>query len=225
MDAVVNFLTPLDLHPVVDHFTVALLIVGVLIDLVASLFPSRAWMRYMALTLMILGAIAAGSSYATGDMEADRVWKQLGDPAKAVLQRHAMLAQYVAIAFGVLALWRILIEATAAFARTRGMYLIVAIIAAGVLGYVGHLGGVLVYTYGTGTKLMESQPSPSASETPASLPTPSGPLPTVSVPTPLPTEAAPAPSSAPSLSAPAASAKPSSSATALPSASPTASGV
>src|SRR5208282_2060896 len=125
--------------------------------------------------------------------------------------------QYVAIAFGVLALWRILIQATGAFARTRGMYLIVAIIAAAVLGYVGHLGGVLVYTYGTGTKLMEAQASPSASETPAALLTPSGPLPTVSIPTPVPTPAAPAASSAPS-------ARPSSSATAVPSASPTASG-
>ena len=55
MDAVVHFFQPLDLHPVVDHFTVALLIVGVLTDLVASLFPLRNWIRYMALTLMILG--------------------------------------------------------------------------------------------------------------------------------------------------------------------------
>ena len=69
MDAVVHFLQPLDLHPVIDHFTVALLMVGVLIDLIASLFPVRAWLRYMALTLMVLGAISAGASYATGDME------------------------------------------------------------------------------------------------------------------------------------------------------------
>ncbi len=39
MDAVVKFLQPLDLHPVVDHFSVALLFVAVLIDLVASAAP------------------------------------------------------------------------------------------------------------------------------------------------------------------------------------------
>ena len=189
MDAVVHFLQPLDMHPVVDHFTVALLFVGVLMDLVASLFPMRSWMRYMALTLMILGALAAGASYATGDMEADRVWNALGDPAKQVLHRHAMLAEYAAIAFGVLALWRILVE-VGALAGTRSIYLVVAIIAVCLLGYIGHLGGVLVYTYGTGTALMAAEQSPTATETP----TPSMPmaLPTVSVPTPMPTATAPA---------------------------------
>jgi uncharacterized membrane protein len=189
MDAVVHFLQPLDLHPVVDHFTVALLFVGVLMDLVASLFPMRSWMRYMALTLMILGALAAGASYATGDMEADRVWNALGDPAKQVLHRHAMLAEYAAIAFGVLALWRILVE-VGPLAGTRSIYLIVAIIAVCLLGYIGHLGGVLVYTYGTGTALMAAEQSPTPTETP----TPSVPmaLPTVSVPTPMPTATAPA---------------------------------
>ena len=96
MDALAHFLQPLDLHPVADHFTVALLMVGVLIDLIASLFPLRAWLRYMALTLMVLGALSAGSSYATGDMEADRIWNALTEPAKAVLHRHAFLAQIAA---------------------------------------------------------------------------------------------------------------------------------
>lgn len=206
MDAVVHFLQPLDLHPVVDHFTVALLIVGVLMDLVASLFAMRSWMRYMALTLMILGAIAAGASYFTGDMEADRVWNALGDPAKQVLHRHAMLAQYAAIAFGVLALWRILVE-VGALAGTRSIYLIVAIIAVSVLGYIGHLGGVLVYTYGTGTALMAAEQSPTATETP----TPSAPmaLPTVSVPTPLPTALPSPPPASPAAPAPSEKASPS----------------
>ena len=118
MDALVHFLQPLDLHPVADHFTIALLMVGVLIDLIASLFPVRAWLRYMALTLMILGALSAGSSYATGDLEAGRIWNALSDPAKAVLHRHALLAEIAAVVFGVLALWRILIEGVSAFAGT-----------------------------------------------------------------------------------------------------------
>ena len=36
MDQVVKFLQPYQLHPVVDHFSVALLFVAVLIDLFAS---------------------------------------------------------------------------------------------------------------------------------------------------------------------------------------------
>lgn len=179
MDAALQFLQPFDLHPVVDHFTIALLMVGVLIDLIASLFPMRAWMRYMALTLMILGAIAAGASYATGDAEADRIWKALGEPARAVLHRHATLAEYAAIVFAVLALWRILIESIGALAGSRPVYLIIAVIAIGVLGYIGHLGGVLVYTYGAGTALMAAEPSPTPSATPAESPAAPTALPTV----------------------------------------------
>ena len=185
MDAVVKFLQPYQLHPVVDHFSMALLIVAVLIDLVASTAPNRIWLRYTALLLMILGAIAAGGSYLTGDMEADRIWNALGQPAKDVLHRHAQLGTYLAIAFGVLALWRILIQAFGFVAGTRPLYLIFALVAIVALGYQGHLGGVLVFDYGAGTALMASAPVPSEAASPESAPTSAGPIPTVSVPTPL----------------------------------------
>ena len=183
MDSVVKFLQPYQLHPVVDHFSVALLIVAVLLDLVASMASSRIWLRYTALTLLILGAIAAGGSFFTGDMEADRIWNALGQPAKDVLKTHAELGEYLAIAFGVLALWRIMIQAFVFMAGTRWIYLIVAFVAIIVLGYSAHLGGVLVYDYGAGTALMAAAPVPSESASPAE--TPSGAIPMVSVPTPL----------------------------------------
>jgi len=58
MDSVVKFLQPYQLHPVVDHFSVALLFTAVLIDLVAGSAPNRIWLRYTAVLLMILGALA-----------------------------------------------------------------------------------------------------------------------------------------------------------------------
>lgn len=187
MDAVVKFLQPYQLHPVADHFSIALLFVAVLIDLVASLSPNRIWLRYTAVLLMILGALAAGASFATGDMEADRIWNALGQPAKDVLKTHAELGEYLAIIFGVLAVWRILIQAFGFVAGTRPFYLIVALAAIVVLGYQGHLGGELVYDYGAGTALMASAPVPSEAASPAAEPTSAGPIPTVSVPTPEPT--------------------------------------
>lgn len=209
-------LAKLQLHPVADHFTVALLFVGVAIDLISNLAPSRAWIRYMALTLMILGALAAGASYATGDMETDRIWDALGPPARQVLKWHATLGVYLAITFGVLALWRILIESFGFMAGSRGFYQLVAILAILTLSYSAHLGGKLVYEYGAGTALMAAQPAPSEASSPAAEPSSSGPMATVSVPTPIPApappaEAAPAepkPSSSPTASSPAAPAGP-----------------
>ena len=184
MDSVVKFLQPYQLHPVVDHFSVALLFTAVLIDLVAGSAPNRIWLRYTAVLLMILGALAAGGSYLTGGMEADRIWDALGPAAKEVLKRHAMLGEYLAIGFGVLALFRIGIQAFGFMAGLRPLYLIVALVGLGALGYSAHLGGVLVYDYGAGTALMASAPVPSENASPAPVPTSSGPLPTVSVPTP-----------------------------------------
>ena len=183
MDAVVKFLQPYQLHPVVDHFSVALLFVAVLIDLFAGGSPTRIWLRYTAVLLMILGALAAGGSYLTGDMEADRIWNALGQPARDVLHRHAQLGEYLAIGFGVLAIWRLFIQAFGFMAGSRPIYLIVAILAIATLGYSAHLGGVLVYDYGAGTALMAAAPVPSEGASPASETSPAGPIPTVTVPT------------------------------------------
>jgi uncharacterized membrane protein len=221
MDSVVKFLQPYQLHPVVDHFSVALLIVAVLIDLVASTAPTRIWLRYTAVTLMILGALAAGGSFFTGDMEADRIWNALGQPARDVLKTHAQLGEYLAIAFGVLAVWRLLIQSVGFMAGSRAIYLIVAILAVATLGYSAHLGGVLVYDYGAGTALMAAAPVPSEAASPAPAPSSAAPLPTVSVPTPQPALTPPPPPIAvPSASKPMESANPASMPTPIPTAQP-----
>jgi uncharacterized membrane protein len=203
MDSLVKFVQPLQLHPIVDHFSVALLIVAVLIDLVASAAPTRLWLRYTALLLMILGALSAGASFGTGDLEADRIWNALGQPAREVLHRHAELGEILAIGFGVLALWRILLQAFGFMAGTRWLYLIIAIVGICLLGYSAHLGGELVYDYGAGTALMAAAPVPSEAASPEASPTSSAALPMVSVPTPLPT---PQPTASAALPSPAAAA-------------------
>ena len=231
MDSVAKYLQSWQLHPVVDHFTIGLLIVAVLIDLVASAAPTRIWLAYTALTLTILGALAAGGSYFTGDMEFDRIWKALGPAALDVLKTHAELGEYLAITFGILALWRILIQGFSFVAGSRAIYLIVAVVAIVTLGYAGHLGGVLVYDYGAGTALMAAAPVPSQAASPSPAPGFSGPIPLVSVPTSIATSTAPLPTSTAPPAIPTASASnpmdsskpgntPTSSPTAQPSATP-----
>jgi uncharacterized membrane protein len=190
MDKALDILQRMQIHPVVDHFTVALLIVGVLVDLAGSLAPTRPWIRSMALTLIILGAIAAGGSYLTGGLEADRIWKALGPDAKSILHRHAQIGEYMAITFGILALWRIFIAAFAFMEGSRPLYLIIAVLACIVLGYGAHLGGDLVYNYGAGTALMAAEGNPTPWPSPSTLASPGSVLPTVTVPTATPSAAA-----------------------------------
>jgi uncharacterized membrane protein len=220
MEDVEKLLSNLQLHPVADHFTIALITIAILADILASIIPARTWIRHMALTLMVLGAIAAAASYATGDIEVDRVWKMMSPAAReyfkgtsAALVGHGRLGYYLMFVFGLLALWRILLALFAFMAPSRPAYLIVGIVSVIVLLYQGHTGGELVYEYGVGTGAMEAGASPQA--LPATVHGPSmraapaasaaaAPIPTVFVPSaaPTPAEAAPSPS------APAASATP-----------------
>jgi uncharacterized membrane protein len=171
------------IHPAVDHFTVALLIVAVLADLFASMFSTRWWLRYAALALMIAGTAAAWGSQLTGGWEAHRVWdavKATGGPGLATLQRHAWLGDWLPWIFLVLAVWRLGIQLFGFMAGMRGLYLIFAILAALAISYQGYLGGKLVYDYGIGTALYNTassspQPQPEATG-------PATPIPTVYVP-------------------------------------------
>jgi uncharacterized membrane protein len=222
MQALVAMLKAWQVHPFVDHFTVALIVVGILVDLVASLIPSRIWPRQMALTLMILGTAAAWGSQVTGGWEAGRVWENVTGPAMDVLKRHAWLGDKLPWVFLVLAVWRIGVQFTLFLARTRPIYILVAVIAGGVILYQGSLGGKLVYEYGVGTALMPTSattesPEPSPQATPAEA----SPIPTVYNPTASPTPAVPA-SPAPAAAAPA-PASPTPAASSSPAESPSAS--
>lgn len=185
------------IHPVVDHFTVAIVVLAVITDLIASLFSSRLWLRYAALALMILAAGAAWGSSLSGGWEADKVWKAVkasGGPAFDTLQRHAWLGStIIPWLITALAVWRIGVQALGFIATSRPLYLIVAIAALILVSYQGYLGGELVYDYGVGTAIFTSgaQASPAAMQTPSGPPTP---IPTVYVPT---ASATPAASSAP----------------------------
>ncbi len=203
------------IHPAVDHFTVAILIVAVLADLFASMFSTRLWLRYAALALIIAGTAAAWGSKVTGGWEADRVWKMVqaaGGPAYNILKLHAQLGDdWLPWIFLVLAVWRLGVQLLGFMARTRALYLLFAVLAAVALSYQGYLGGKLVYDYGIGTALFNSEassPSPQPEAT-----GPATPIPTVYVPTATVTPEAAVPTTAASTSA-TASAMPSAAASA-----------
>ncbi len=200
MENLEKLLSGMQLHPVVDHYTVALLTVAVLIDLAASLFPSRGWMRHAALTLMILGALAAAGSYWTGDMEADRLWDMMSPEAQQYFKGsvhflgHGALGLYLMYVFAGLAFWRLLTALFSFMQGSRGLYMLVAVISVGFLFYQAHTGGQLVYRYGVGTGPMAAgAPSP----LPTSEPELATPIPTVFVPPPTPESAMPTPAAAP----------------------------
>jgi uncharacterized membrane protein len=159
------------LHPIVDHFTIALLAFGVAAELLAAaatllsrggtgwLSVSSQNLRSTSLLLMVVGASAAVLSYFTGDSEADRLWDSMSPGARQILSStdgtgqylsHAVLGQYLMYAFLILAVWRVLVEFSPRLARWRIAFLVAAAVAVGALLYQGKTGGELVYDYGVG---------------------------------------------------------------------------
>ena len=192
MQALVDTFKAWQLHPVVDHFTIALIIVGILVDLLGSLMPSRSWPRTTALTLMVVGTAAAWGSKLTGGWEAGRVWEHVKGPALVVLKHHAELGEWLPWVFLGLALWRIGLQFLGFLGSSRPIYLLIAVIAGGVIIYQGHLGGELVYEYGVGTALM---PAATPSEAPQATPSPA-PAEPAAIPTVFNPSAAPTPGAA-----------------------------
>src|SRR6266851_7376567 len=159
------------LHPIVDHFTIALLAFGIAAEIlaaaailfsrgrpgVASLMSQK--LRSTSLILMVGGAAASVLSYFTGDAEADRLWDTMTPAAQQILSSttggrdylsHAVLGQYLMYAFLILAAWRVMIELSRQLQRTRIAFRMIAIVAAGALLHQGKTGGELVYEHGAG---------------------------------------------------------------------------
>jgi uncharacterized membrane protein len=163
------------LHPIVDHFTIALLTFGIAAELLpaAAILLSRGptglvsvWsqkLRSTSLLLMVGGAAASVLSYFTGDAEADRLWDTMSPAAQQILSSsngapdylsHAVLGHYLMYTFLILATWRVMLELSSRLERTRIAFLIVAMVAAGALLYQGKTGGELVYEHGVGIARM-----------------------------------------------------------------------
>jgi uncharacterized membrane protein len=158
------------LHPIVDHFTIALLTFGVAAELfsAAATLLSRgrvdflsSWgqkLRSTSLLLMIGGAAASVLSYFTGDAEADRLWDTISSAAQQILlstngpdyRSHAVLGQRLMYAFLILGAWRVMLELSSRVQRTRAVFLFAAMVATGALLYQGKTGGELVYEHGVG---------------------------------------------------------------------------
>jgi uncharacterized membrane protein len=166
------------LHPIVDHFTIALLAFGIAAEIlaaaaillsrdptgVASVMSQK--LRATSLMLMIGGASASVLSYFTGDAEADRLWDTMSPAAQQILSSssgardylsHAVLGQYLMYAFLILAAWRVMLELSRKLEPTRIAFLMIAMVAAGALLYQGKTGGELVYEHGAGVSSVSAQ--------------------------------------------------------------------
>ncbi|WP_456407841.1 DUF2231 domain-containing protein [Caldithrix abyssi] len=143
-----------NVHPLIVHFPIALLVIAVLTDFIAIILKRFGWLKPAALWLYVLGALGTIGAYFSGKQAADVV--NIPPQAYSVISVHADLALYTMLFFSIYAALRLF------FARKKWdqklvFSLVLFVVAAGGLGLVqqtAERGGELVFRFGVGANAL-----------------------------------------------------------------------
>ena len=139
-----------NLHPLVVHFPIVLLITAVAIDLVDTVFERPAWLGAAATSLYVAGAAATVAAYYTGAQAGSTVF--IPGMAHPVVNDHRTWALVTAWYFCIGAVLR-LATRRAGLSRARahrGLLLIAGLLGVFFLQQTADRGARLVYEYGVG---------------------------------------------------------------------------
>jgi uncharacterized membrane protein len=170
-----------EIHPILVHFPIALLLTSVALDICAALTLRRN-LADVALVCLFLGVIGAGLAGLSGPLAERAPNVSL---AGNLLRWHKLCAYGTVAVFGTLLLAR-LIWNLPRLAESLGQtlpehikvrypaqvprlllagYLLLALVGSGLLGATGYFGGAMVYDRGVGTHAVSAPPPAPASTT------------------------------------------------------------
>lgn len=143
-------------HPIIVHFPIALLILGLFLDL-AALLMKREWLSRAALVLLVVGTLASVAAVRSGSAQAMEIARP---PAlDAAIEEHAESGKLTMFFFLALA------GARGALARFRKLTAALHwvtfaawIVGALLLARAGYFGGMLVYRHGAGVTAAPAAP-------------------------------------------------------------------
>lgn len=151
-----NFILPEwmpNIHPLIIHFPIVLLLLAVLLHLTALIIWTLPWLRTITLSVSIMGFLTLIVTYLSGRQAADFV--SIPTVAINTLSKHADLALWTLIYFGVLTVLHLGIKFLKVYDRKS---ISIVLFVLGSLGLVlivrtADLGGQLVYKYGVGVQV------------------------------------------------------------------------
>lgn len=147
-----------NLHPLIVHFPIALLIIALIFEVLALIFSRNSgaeWLRYAAGSLYIAGAVSALFAYITGRLAADSV--NVPATANPTLTEHADLALYTTWFFGIYGVVRLFLLWQRVSLKWAISFLIFLIGAAGMylLYETAEHGAEMVFRHGVGVHAAE----------------------------------------------------------------------
>jgi uncharacterized membrane protein len=132
------------LHPIVNHFTIALFVLVVFLDILGWIskkeyFHTAAWIN------LIFGAISGVLSLVTGILAEANVPHR--EAAHEIMETHEILGFLIVGAILILFVWRLILKGQFP-AKAMVLYLLIGLAGAGVMIRSAFLGGELVFVHG-----------------------------------------------------------------------------
>ena len=167
-----------NLHPIITHFPIALLLVAPLFVFLGLIHPRKLWLfSVSALLLMLVGTIGAYVAVESGEAAA-----QLADRTpeiNAAIAAHQDMAEKTRLIFTILtALYALFVAAPLVLKHLNPrrisilqlIFMLVYLGACLILARTGHLGGRLVHSFGVHAMMSDDTPSPAPATTEAPAP-------------------------------------------------------
>ncbi len=144
-----------NIHPLLIHFPIVLLLLAPLLDLCAILFKKQQWLKNSANLIYVLAGLGLIITYFSGRLAADSV--DIPTQAYTTLSRHADLALYTLILGGLNAIIRgvFLFRGKKVDWQIQWYWLIPGLIVASLMIFTADKGAKLVYAHGLGVTVAQ----------------------------------------------------------------------
>jgi uncharacterized membrane protein len=136
-------------HPVINHFTIALIIFGVFLDFIGKIFRNDS-LHFAAWLNLIFGTVAGVLTIITGLIAEDHII--VSPPVHDILEKHETIGFVILGLVMVMVVWRIFISGKFP-ARGSSFYTILTISVVVLIAINGFYGGEMVFKYGAAVKV------------------------------------------------------------------------
>lgn len=139
------------LHPMIVHFPIALLLTGLLFDIV-GFFSKGNFFSKTGFYLLILGALGVFAAYLSGTYAGSGITEQ--GALKQALETHEGAAQLTLWLVGITAVFRVILEVLRQYrGALKAVALVLFLASALSIARTGYYGGELVYKHAAGVEL------------------------------------------------------------------------
>lgn len=132
------------LHPMIVHFPIALIIAGFLADTIFYFYRSEKWLPFAGFWLMILGTLAGGAAFLTGEFFTSGPSE--GDVIHIYLL-HKIGCYITVVIMLLVSIIRIHAVLRRRELRLNGFTYGLYAVGTAAVSFTGYLGGIMVYSY------------------------------------------------------------------------------